>query len=141
MMKNLKPTVVALCGLLAFSALSASADQEAIDNAIRQLGRGCNNVLTGILEIPANIFEVREEEGDLAALTYGTFRGIYRFLVREVVGVFEIVTFPVGFQPIVHPEFGGALGTISKTYEPQMRSTINTAGEWRLAPLERKVTR
>lgn len=137
MMKSFRTTIPVVCGMLALACLSASAGEDGINKALRQLGRGANNVLTGALEIPANILQVKEEDGDLAGLTYGTLRGTYRCIVREVVGVFEIVTFPVGFKPIVEPEFGGAPRVISETYEPDMRDSVNAAGDWKLNRIER----
>lgn len=84
---------------------------------IRQLGRGLSNVLTGVWEIPLNMYNVMQDSGDVAGATYGTVRGVCRFVTREVVGVFEIVTFPFGWGPVVEPEF---------TFEPG-RST-----DWRI---------
>ena len=141
MIRSSRNVFVVTLGVFALTCLSAVAAEEVIDNAIRQLGRGCTNVLTGALEIPANILQVKEDEGDLAALTYGTLRGTYRFLVREVVGVFEVVTFPAGFKPIVEPEFGGAPRVISETYEPDMRNSVSASGEWKLNRIERYSTK
>ncbi len=138
-MKSTRLMTFVLGGMIVFGALSASARETYVNNIIRQLGRGCNNVLTGLLEIPANILMVAEEEGDLAAITYGTLRGCYRAVVREVVGVFEIVTFPVGLQPIVLPEWGGAPQVIKSTYEPDMSSGIGSSGEWRINPIQRQL--
>lgn len=72
---------------------------------VRQLGRGLANVITGVGEIPLNMYQVNKSDGDIAALTYGLVRGIWRCVVRETVGVFEIITFPVGWAPIIEPEF------------------------------------
>lgn len=134
-------TIFALCSLFAFCSLNAFGGEGAFDNAIRQLGRGCTNLLTGVLEVPANIQQVKEEEGDIAALTYGTLRGTYRFAVREVVGVFEIVTFPVGWKTIVHPEFGGAGKVLSEAYEPDMRNSVSASGQWRISKIERQINK
>jgi len=82
--------------------------QDAVELArdpVRQLGRGLSNVTTGVLEIPFNMISVGKESGDVGGATYGLFRGIERFFIREFVGVFEIVTFPVGWAPIIEPEF------------------------------------
>ncbi len=72
---------------------------------IRQLGRGLANMVTGVFEIPVNIHNVNKADGGVAALSYGLFRGVWRFLVRETVGVFEFITFPVGWAPVIEPEF------------------------------------
>lgn len=72
---------------------------------IRQLGRGLSNVITGVVEVPVNMHAVSEDSGDVAGATWGLVRGVERFVVREGVGVFELVTFPAGWGPIIEPEF------------------------------------
>ncbi|MFA4944480.1 MAG: exosortase system-associated protein, TIGR04073 family [Lentisphaeria bacterium] len=72
---------------------------------VRQLGRGLSNVLTGVWEVPYNMYKIGQEDGDVAGITYGLVRGIQRFVTREAVGVFEVVTFPAGWGPIIEPEF------------------------------------
>ena len=87
----------------------ARDDDEANPNVLRQparqLGRGISNLAVGVLEVPKNIHSVNEDDGGVAALTYGTARGVWRFAAREAVGVLEIVTFPFGWEPIIEPEF------------------------------------
>jgi putative exosortase-associated protein (TIGR04073 family) len=106
-----------LAVIVAF-VMFASVDSYAGD-PIRKLGRGISNVLCGALEIPIKIYDVNREEGGIAALTYGTLKGVSYFVAREVVGVVEIVTFPVplpgatdhsrdegwGYGPLMEPEW------------------------------------
>jgi putative exosortase-associated protein (TIGR04073 family) len=80
-------------------------DPTARRRPIDQLGRGVANVLGGVFEIPFNMVEVKKEEGDLAGATTGLFRGTWRFLIREVVGVCEIISFPFGWEPIIEPAY------------------------------------
>ncbi|MGL4854358.1 MAG: exosortase system-associated protein, TIGR04073 family [Lentisphaeria bacterium] len=71
----------------------------------RKLGRGVSNVLFGIVEIPKTMVEQDKEQGALAAYTTGVVAGIGRFLQREVVGVWEILTFwSCDKEPIIKPE-------------------------------------
>jgi len=63
----------------------------------RKLGRGISNVAFGALEIPLHIAEIHFEEGGIAASTFGVLKGCGYFVVRECVGVFEIITFPIPF--------------------------------------------
>ncbi len=70
-----------------------------------RLGRGFSNVLFGVWEIPQNWMDVTADQGHAAGFTYGTFRGVGRFIVREVVGVGEILTFPYGSRPCIEPEY------------------------------------
>ena len=92
-----------LAGVALLCALGARAGVQ--PNASRQLGRGLSNVAAGILEVPYNMHLVNQDLGGFAGLTYGTIRGIGRFVAREVVGVFEVLTFPMGWSPIIEPEF------------------------------------
>ena len=85
----------------------------------RKLGRGVSNVAFGALELPIRIFEVNFNEGAFAAWTFGVISGVGYVVVREVVGVVEIVTFPfplpgcpndpmgygAGYGPILRPEW------------------------------------
>ena len=84
-------------------------DQELDETASRrpadQFGRGVCNILFGVLEVPFNIIRVNEDEGDMAGISKGLGIGVWRFFVREVVGVVELVTFPFGWAPIIEPEY------------------------------------
>lgn len=86
----------------------------------RKLGRGISNTAFGVLEIPLRIYDVRFEEGGIAGLTYGTLNGLGYFILRELVGVLDIATFPLplpgcpndhvngigwGFGPVLSPEW------------------------------------
>ena len=71
----------------------------------RKLGRGVSNIATGLLEIPKSIHVVNQEHGGVAALTWGTVRGLQRTVVREATGVYEVFTFPDGREAIIDPEF------------------------------------
>ena len=86
-----------------------------------QFGRGLSNVLFGILEVPFNIFRTTRNEGDLAGATKGVGLGLWRFFVRECVGVIETLTFPFGWEPIIEPAyvFNDGEGTVSwRVYRP-----------------------
>lgn len=76
---------------------------------IRKLGRGLANLSTGFLEVPINIVDAAEEEGFIAATTYGLVRGLAMALLRTGIGVYETVTFliplPWRYEPILEPEF------------------------------------
>jgi putative exosortase-associated protein (TIGR04073 family) len=67
------------------------------------------NTLFGIAEVPIQIQATMDREGSGAAATYGVLRGLQRFAMREGVGIYEIVTFPIPYpkyyEPIMEPEF------------------------------------
>jgi len=96
-----------------FAGIAAQdpADDDAeLDPAIRrapadQFGRGLGNVLFGWIELGKNMIRVGRDEGDAAGFTKGFGLGLWRTVVREGVGVFELVTFPFGWSPMVEPEY------------------------------------
>jgi putative exosortase-associated protein (TIGR04073 family) len=89
---------------LAFSASSAVAHDPP-----RKLGRGLANTLFGVAEIPIQVQYTLETQGSGAAATYGVVKGLGRFFMREGVGIYEILTFPIPYpkyyEPIMEPEF------------------------------------
>lgn len=77
---------------------------------LRKLGRGLSNCLTFPIEIPNQISKTNNNDGPMAAFTYGVVKGLIMSLFRAVVGVYEIGTFPIPFpdsyRPILtDPEF------------------------------------
>jgi len=82
------------------------------DTPIKKLGRGFCNIVTCPMEFPKGIQDVYDEGGIFAALTWGILKGVFNTGVRAVVGVYEVVTFPIPFpkdyEPILtDPEFIG----------------------------------
>ena len=79
------------------------------NGATRKLGRGIANIVTGPSELVREPSLTTEQDGNLAGLTIGVVRGIKSFVVREVAGVYEILTFlvpfPRNFRPVLQPEF------------------------------------
>ena len=78
-------------------------------NMLRKFGRGLANIVTGPVEILREIEAAFFDEGPAAAVTYGVVSGIYKTVLREIVGVYEVVTFPIPlpaeYMPILEPEF------------------------------------
>jgi putative exosortase-associated protein (TIGR04073 family) len=119
-LRRMKAKVFVLSfALLCLTALSSRADTDQVPrghNALRKLGRGCSNVLFGVVEIPNQLTKVNTEHGGGAGMTYGLGKGLVRWVGRECVGVFEIVTFavpvPRGYKPVIQPEFP------NEDYEP-----------------------
>lgn len=93
--------------------------KEISQGPIRKLGRGFANVIFGVCEVFIQPVKMNDTEGGIAASTYGVFKGLFYFLTRAVVGVVEIVTFPVplpganttgyestwGYGPLIQPEW------------------------------------
>jgi putative exosortase-associated protein (TIGR04073 family) len=96
--------------LVGFTGFDLSKDDMRAENYIgtdpaRKLGRGISNALTGILEIPRQVQKTHERHGGMAALTWGTMIGMKQFILREVVGFYEIFTFANGANAVIEPEF------------------------------------
>ena len=112
-------TLIFSFAVLLITALIAQADTDqppSGHNALRKLGRGCSNVLFGIVEVPNQFTKATSEHGGAAGVTYGIGKGLVRWVAREFVGVYEIVTFtvpvPRGYKPVMRPEFP------NEDYEP-----------------------
>ena len=95
---------------LAFSALTLPAVAGAQeDTAASKLGRGVAGVTLGILEIPGNIVQETRTNGVLSGMTVGFVVGVGKFVARELVGVYEIVTAPIpiprDYAPVLAPEY------------------------------------
>jgi putative exosortase-associated protein (TIGR04073 family) len=88
----------ALSFALFFSPLCAEAQTPA-----DKLGRGLANALTGILALPLTMERETEDKGILAGMTTGLVKGLGNVIVRELVGVYEILTFPLPFPGEYRP--------------------------------------
>lgn len=111
--------VKALAVVLFIFATLAHADNDqppSNHNALRKLGRGVSNLLFGIVEVPNQFTKATAEHGGAAGVTYGVGKGLVRWVCREAVGVYEIVTFPIPvprhYKPVMRPEFP------NEDYEP-----------------------
>ena len=97
--------------LVGFVGYDIKSDDQKIEDSLErrrpadQFGRGVCNILFGVLEVPLNILRITDEEGDFAGLSKGTALGVWRFIIRELVGVVELVSFPFGWDPIILPEY------------------------------------
>src|SRR6185369_4465747 len=89
--------MVGLAALLAAPALTWAHDDYSSasdNNAMSKLGRGFAGVTTGFLELPGNMVAVGRDEGTVGAMTIGFAKGLGMIPVRELVGVYEIVSAP-----------------------------------------------
>jgi putative exosortase-associated protein (TIGR04073 family) len=73
-----------------------------------KLGRGIANIVTGILVLPGSIARETEEDG-AEGIPAGIGLGLGRTVARELVGVYEVVTFPIpvphDYAPILEPPY------------------------------------
>lgn len=92
--------------LVSFMAISVAALAEE-NNALNKLGRGLANAVSGIVEVPKQIYLVSKEREPVTGITYGTAKGICYGLLRTGAGVYDTVTFaiPPYNEPIMEPEY------------------------------------
>jgi len=89
-------------------AMLAPAQAEAQD-AKTKFNRGFSAIALGFLEIPGSIVEEAKATNPVQGLVVGLVKGTFRFVRREAVGVYEVLTFPAaipaGYEKIVEPEY------------------------------------
>jgi len=88
-----KKWLAAALVLLTVAGFAVPAQAES--NPIMKLGRGIANIAFGPLELLIRPYDVANREGNIAALTYGVLSGVCYTVAREVVGVVDVVTFPM----------------------------------------------
>jgi len=94
-----------LIGMLATPTLSQAVEY----TAARKAGRGLAAMTTGFLEIPGNMVAESRKHGAGAGVPLGFVFGLGKLVIRELVGVYELLSAPfeapAGFKPIIEPEF------------------------------------
>lgn len=95
---------------MAADATSAYDPTDAyIRGTMTKLGRGIANIGTSPLEIIRMASITTNQEGFLAGSTAGLGKGLWRGVLRAVVGLYETVTFfveiPEDFKPLIQPEY------------------------------------
>ena len=115
-MKLLAKMVVAVM-LLTTANVAMGMESITESGPLEKLGRGVANVAFGPLEILIRPYDVTQEKGAIAGITYGVLKGVCYVVAREVVGVIDIATFYMplpdctddpndvgwGFGPIMRP--------------------------------------
>jgi putative exosortase-associated protein (TIGR04073 family) len=100
------PFVLALFLAAALGAPSRSAYAQTPPH---KFGRGLANLGLGMMEVPAQIAREGRRRGPFWAASLGFARGVGGFVERELVGLWEVVTFPApiprGYLPILSPEY------------------------------------
>lgn len=100
-----------LSAIIIISLVTCSIGMPAFaDDPMKKLGRGVSNVFLSPMELLKGIGDANVEHGWFAAGTWGFLQGLVKGGIRAVVGVYEVVTFPIplpkGYGPILtDPEF------------------------------------
>ena len=85
------------------SADMTEPTQTYFSSSMERLGSGFENILFGPLELPYQFKEEVKRNNYVRGLPMGLARGTTWFVAREVVGVFELVTFFVPLKPHLDP--------------------------------------
>ncbi|MDD5585275.1 MAG: exosortase system-associated protein, TIGR04073 family [Candidatus Omnitrophica bacterium] len=99
-----KSVVLMLMILMTFTCIGVyAADQ----NAATKLGRGLVNGLTGIVEVPKQIYLVSKEREPITGITFGLAKGLCYGVLRTATGVYDTLSFPIPpyNKPVMEPEF------------------------------------
>ena len=104
--------IAALCLSLA-GAADAPAEEQSPPAVPARIGtklmRGLANLVTGVGEIPKQIYLIGQKEGWVQGTFRGPFEGLGMFVARTVAGAYEVLTFPIpvppGYQPMLLPEY------------------------------------
>jgi len=93
-----------------------------------KLCRGFVNATTGLLELPITIFKTSKNEGYPTGLTLGVGEGLFNGVYRTLVGVYEVITFPIpapaGYKAVLSPDTLWTSETLHKE-NPKMRSDFS----------------
>ena len=96
-----------MLGCLLSLAVSHATAHALGQSAGDKLTRGLANTFQGVLEVPRNISNTTETQGLLTGLTVGVGKGLGYGVLRTLVGLYEVVTFPIpvpaGYAPIIRP--------------------------------------
>ena len=92
-------------GVMAMSLPGSARAQDAAN----KFGRGFAGCTLGVLELPGNIYEEGTKNGWVMGATVGFGKGIGMVVVRTLVGVWELVTFPLPapdeYNSILKPDY------------------------------------
>lgn len=94
-MKNVIAPLIAVSLLSAATCLADIHMPPAADHGpTRKLSRAVANLAFGVTEIPYQIAKMNDQEGNVAACTYGVARGLGCTVRRVRYGVQELLLFP-----------------------------------------------
>ncbi len=94
-MKRIFKLVLPVLLLVATLTPAMAVEELESSGPITKLGRGVANIAFGPLELLKQPYDINQNMGAIPSLTYGVLRGVCYTVAREVVGVIDIVTFPM----------------------------------------------
>jgi putative exosortase-associated protein (TIGR04073 family) len=135
-------SVVALLLIAALAAPSWAERTDAEYGPVDKLGRGLANVTAGVLALPEGMIRQTQQDG-ISGVPVGFGMGLANTVARELVGVYEVVTFmlppPDDYAPALEPaypwEFFSETGEVrqARTAGAEARAEALRAEQVRLA--------
>jgi putative exosortase-associated protein (TIGR04073 family) len=108
-MKNILKPLLLASALVFFSSQAVAADSTHHSSYPEQIGNklahGVANTVTGIIEVPKNMYIESNRKGPAYGIPVGLFTGIVQGIGRTLTGVVDLVTFPIPTKPIIYPDF------------------------------------
>jgi putative exosortase-associated protein (TIGR04073 family) len=108
-MRNLHCTGLALAAGASLGLGVASSAGAQTFTAAEKFNRGVAAMATGFLELPGNMMLETRERGPEYGMTVGVAKGLGGIVVRELVGVYELLSSPFavpdGYRPILRPVY------------------------------------
>ena len=95
-------------GVAAFVLIGlVSLGTAAEDDAFTKFGRGMSNIVLSPGELYTQPWLLSKDHATSVAIFGGFSKGIAMIVAREVVGIYEVLTFPLpfpkGYRPIIKP--------------------------------------
>ncbi len=96
-----------ICLVIAMSLIVSPcfAQTDSGNNPGTKLMSGVMNLGSAILELPKTMVSVSQDKNAAIGLTVGTLEGVAGVLLKALVGVYEVVTFPIavpaGYEPVL----------------------------------------
>ncbi|MFA7255613.1 MAG: exosortase system-associated protein, TIGR04073 family [Candidatus Omnitrophota bacterium] len=94
-------------GVALFVLMGLVSGASAEDSAFTKFGRGMANIVISPGELYTQPLLLSKTSEPSIAAFGGLFKGLSMFIAREVVGIYEVVTFPIpnfkGYGPIIEP--------------------------------------
>ncbi len=105
-MSNKKLVVFLFPSVIALFTPSSQANDSGISYPAiiaGKLGIGLINTVTGIIEIPKSMMVESAKEGIGMGMTLGFVQGMTNMMGRTLVGMVDVVSFPIPTKPMITP--------------------------------------
>jgi len=98
---------ILVLSLAAVLLMQGASPALAKDDPFTKFGRGMANIVASPMELYAQPLLLAKNSEPAIAVFGGLFKGISMMIAREIVGAYEIATFPLpipwGYRPIITP--------------------------------------